>query len=715
MSRIFEITEKIRRYAPKADIDLVNRAYVFATQAHAEQHRSSGELYISHPLSVADILADLRLDPSTIATGLLHDTVEDTHVTIEDIEARFGSDIAYLVNGVTKIGQLHFESSDHKKTENFRKMIIATAQDLRVLLVKLADRMHNMRTLGFVSKEKAKRVSLETVELYIPLAHRLGIHWIKQEMEDIAFSYIEPDSYQHIVDLLKGKLEFFQTTQIKLEHILQEAMSRHGFETEVQGRMKHLYSLYAKMQHKQVSFDEIYDIVAFRLIVNDSSACYQALGIIHSLYHPVPGRFKDYIALPKPNGYQSLHTSIIGPENHRIEVQIRSKAMHRHAEDGIAAHWIYKGKPAGEQEQQRLLWVKQLTELLQEAENPAEFMESVRLDLFIQEVYVFSRDGDIYALPRGARPLDFAYAVHTDLGHHCIGARINGVMSGLHTKLLNGDQIEILTSPDQEPSRNWLRYVKTSKARQAIRHYYRRQEAYISRQMGKKIIQEVLGSKPTEKLILALGCSNLDDLEVKLGQGDISVDSLLETMPQTHRLPLQSLQRIQYGADCCHPIPGDAVLGRIIKNRGMELHYRDCSEVLNSDKHAWLEVDWHAKPNHLYPTAIEVHTEDIRGMLSKVTGLIAELDANINDLNLEQRGGELTHIHILIAVNDRIHLAKILRAIRLIHGVIHVKRKNHNALTQHRSSSIGDTFIGMFVKGRRSLIQSTNKIRGKSS
>jgi len=717
MSRIFEITEKIRDYAPKADIDLVNRAYVFAAQAHAEQHRSSGELYITHPLSVASILADLHLDTSTIATGLLHDTVEDTHITLADIEERFGHDIAYLVDGVTKIGQFNFESSDHKKTENFRKMIIATAKDLRVLLVKLADRMHNMRTLKFVSKEKAKRVSQETMELYIPLAHRLGIHWLKQEMEDIAFSHIEPESYQHIVELLKGKLDFFKDTQVKLEHILQEAMSRQGFQTQVQGRMKHLYSLHQKMQRKQISFNEIYDIVAFRLIVDDSSTCYQALGVIHGLYRPVPGRFKDYIALPKPNGYQSLHTSIIGPENHRIEVQIRSQAMHRHAEDGIAAHWLYKDKQANPQDQQRLLWIKQLTELLQEAENPTEFMTSVRLDLFVQEVYVFSRDGDIYALPRGARPLDFAYAVHTDLGHHCIGARINGVMSDLQTKLRNGDQLEILTSPDQEPSRSWLHYVKTSKARQAIRHYFRCQDKYISRRMGQKIIQQVLAHAPSKKVIASLHCNDLEDLEVKLGQGELSVDHLFEHSEhkQNHLLPLQARQHVYYGAECCHPIPGDRVFGEMIKNRGMELHYRDCPQVLSQRKQAWLKIDWQNQTGQLHPTAIEIYTEDLRGMLSKVTGAIAKTEANINDLNLEQRAGEMTHIRALISVSDRTHLAKVLREIRWLDGVIKVKRKSQRDLTTHRSSGLGDTVRGIIAKGRRTFLQSTKKIRGKSS
>ncbi|MDQ6991779.1 MAG: bifunctional (p)ppGpp synthetase/guanosine-3',5'-bis(diphosphate) 3'-pyrophosphohydrolase [Mariprofundaceae bacterium] len=717
MSRIFEITEKIHSYAPKADVDLVNRAYVFAAQAHAEQRRSSGELYITHPLAVASILADLRLDTSSIATGLLHDTVEDTHITLADIEERFGSDIAHLVNGMTKIGQFHFESSDHKKAENFRKMIIATAQDLRVLLVKLADRMHNMRTLGFVSKEKAKRVSQETRELYIPLAHRLGIHWIKQEMEDIAFSYIEPESHQHIVELLKDKLEFFQDTQDKIEHLLQEAVARQGFQAQVQGRMKHLYSLHEKMQHKQISFDKIYDIVAFRLIVDDSSTCYQALGVIHGLYRPIPGRFKDYIALPKPNGYQSLHTSVIGPENHRIEVQIRSQAMHQHAEDGIAAHWLYKDKNSNPEEHQRLLWIKQLTELLQEADNPSEFMESVRLDLFVQEVYVFSRDGEIYALPRGARPLDFAYAVHTDLGYHCIGARINGVMGDLQTKLRNGDQIEILTSPDQEPSRTWLRYVKTSKARQAIRHYYRCQDTYISRRMGQKMIKQVMAHSPSDKMIGELGCQNLEDLEMKLGQGVLNIDALFNAMEgkQGQFLSLHTHNYVHYGAACCYPIPGDAVLGRIIKKRGMELHYRDCPHVLQAPNQAWLDVDWKSNSDRLYPTAIEIYTEDLRGMLAKVTGVIANAEANINDLNLDQRAGEMTRIRALISVHDRIHLAKVLREIRWLDGVVKVKRRQHKELTASRSHNITDTVRGMIAKGRRTLLKSTHKIRGKSS
>ena len=710
MSRIFEITEKVRAYAPKADIELLNRAYVFAAQAHAEQRRSSGELYISHPLAVADILASLRLDVGTIATGLLHDTVEDTHIELNDIRERFGDDVAKLVDGVTKIGQIHFYSSEHKQAENFRKMILATAQDLRVLLVKLADRMHNMRTLGFVSQEKAKRVSEETMQLHAPLAHRLGIHWMKQEMEDIAFSYLDPTGYQEVKDKLKDKLEFLQQTQSNLEGLLHEALMRQGLDAVVQGRMKHLYSLYQKMQRKHIDFEEIYDIVAFRLIVKDAQACYHALGMIHSLYRPVPGRFKDYIALPKPNGYQSLHTSVIGPENHRIEVQIRAESMHRHAEDGVAAHWLYKDKMAGEDtsENNGFLWLSQLTELLQEAENPNELMENVRLDLFVQEVYVFSRDGDIYALPRGARPLDFAYAVHTDIGHHAMGVRINGEMMDFQTKLRNGDQIEILTNAEQSPSRSWLKYVKTPKAKQAIRQYFRRQEKETSLQIGQELLHEVLASEPSKTLLESLHCENLEALYLKLGRGELSLDVLLKQADDKSS-PYIKFRGVKaahmYAAQCCYPIPGDVVFGRVVANKGMELHYRDCAILKEKNKFKWLELDWKGEENTLYATGIEVRAENRRGMLAKVSGCISQVDANIDDLKLDQRAGEMTVLRILVAVNDRIHLAHVLKAIKGIDGVVNVKRRNQTGLGENYTHGFSDVLRGILSKSRRSLFK----------
>ena len=718
MSRIFEITEKVSSYASKADIELLNRAYVFAAQAHAEQRRSSGEMYITHPLAVADILASLKLDVATVATGLLHDTVEDTHIGLDDIQERFGEDIAKLGDGVTKIGKIQFNSSEHKQAENFRKMIRATAKDLRVLLVKLADRMHNMRTLGFVSKEKARRVSEETIQIHAPLAHRLGIHWIKQEMEDIAFSYLDPDGYELVKGKLKDKLEFLQQTQANLEGLLQEALSRQGLQATVQGRMKHLYSLHQKMQRKHIDFEEIYDIVAFRLIVKDAASCYQALGMIHSLYRPVPGRFKDYIALPKPNGYQSLHTSVIGPDHHRIEVQIRADSMHRHAEDGVAAHWLYKDGDDDAHAQREFLWLSQLTELLQEADNPNELMENVRLDLFVQEVYVFSRDGDIYALPRGARPLDFAYAVHTDIGHHCLGVRINGEMRDFRARLHNGDQIEILTSHDQEPSSQWLKYVKTPKARQAIRLYYRRQERETSIRIGMDVLNEVLIGEPPGELLEALQCYDLVSLQEKLGRGDISLDMLLKQLDdaEVSQVKLKCVRAsYMYGANCCYPIPGDAVLGRVVADKGMELHYRDCNELSSLSRYRWLEVDWKESGKRLYPTGIEVRAENRRGMLAKVSSCIAKAEANIDDLKLDQRAGEMTVLQILVSVHDRKHLATVLKVLKALDGVATVKRKNQVGLGRNYTHGITDMLRGMVNKGRRSFFKSKSKIKGKKS
>jgi len=684
MSRIYEITEKVQRYAPKADVDLINRAYVFSALAHKDQRRTSGDLYITHPLAVADILASLRLDVPTIITGLLHDTVEDTHISLGDIRSRFGDETARLVDGVTKIGQIQFRSLEHKQAENFRKMILATAQDLRVLLVKLADRLHNMRTLGFMREEKRRKISEETMQLYAPLAHRLGIHWIKQEMEDLAFSHLEPEAYQFVMGKMSERLDFLHETRIRLEGVLQEALDRQGIQAKVYGRMKHLYSIYDKMQRKHVDFNEIYDLVAFRIIVEDAPACYHTLGMIHSLYRPVPGRFKDYIALPKPNGYQSLHTSVIGPDNHRIEMQIRTQAMHNYAEDGVAAHWLYKDGRSSDEERQHFQWLKQLTELLQEAENPGEFMESARLDLFVQEVYVFSRDGDIYALPRGARPLDFAYAVHTDVGHHCMGVRINGEIADFQARIRNGDQIEVLTSPDQTPSRQWLQYVKTPRARQAIRQWFRRQERDASVRIGEKILRGSFGRGDLSADMLArLQCPNMEELKEKLGRGDIPLDALLKVIDVDSSKPFKlkgvshSLMR---AANCCHPIPGDPVLGYFESGKGMIIHHRNCQFMPNAAGSQWIEVNWKGEGGHLYPTGIEVKSRNRRGLLANVSTVISDAQANIEDLKIEQRAGSMTSLRILVEVEDRKHLANVLRKVRSVEGVVTVGRRNQVGL-----------------------------------
>ncbi len=704
MSRIFEITDKVRSHDPRADIDLINRAYVYAAHAHANQKRNSGEPYIIHPLEVANILASLRLDDKSIVTGLLHDTVEDTAVTLEDISARFGEEVARLVDGVTKIGKIRFKSSEHKQAENFRKMILATARDLRVLLVKLADRLHNMRTLGFLPERKRLSIAQETMQLYAPLAHRLGIQWLRQELEDIAFSYIDPEAYKDLSERIARHLEALNETRERLEYVLQEAVNRQGVAARVHGRMKHLYSLYQKIQSKHLDFAEIYDLVAFRVIVEDIPTCYQTMGIIHSLYRPVPGRFKDYIALPKPNGYQSLHTSIIGPENFRMEVQIRTESMHRHAEDGVAAHWLYKEKGADPGEQRQFHWLRQLTELLQESDQPSEFLENVRLDLFVQEVYVFSRDGDLFALPRGALPLDFAYAIHTDIGNHCTGVRINGQQADFQTRLHNGDQVEVLTNAEQTPSRRWLQHVRTPRARQAIRQWFRRAEKEASVRVGREVLAEVLGkhTRVEQKMLDTLQCSDLERLQEKLGRGDIPVERLLEAAEREHikGLRLQGTEQgLIHAAKCCHPLPGDTVLGHFQRGRGIVVHHQDCPKVGKGGQETWLDVHWHADTGQLYPTFLEINTQNRRGMLAAVSGAIAKSGAEIEDLHIRQLAGDMTTLSILIKVSDRTHLAGVMRTIRALDGVVRVKRSMAPRTTQRTGHGLGRTIRAMMRKG----------------
>ncbi|MDQ6950917.1 MAG: bifunctional (p)ppGpp synthetase/guanosine-3',5'-bis(diphosphate) 3'-pyrophosphohydrolase [Mariprofundales bacterium] len=680
MSRIFEISERVRSYNSKADIDAIHRAYVFAAHAHAGQHRISGEPYISHPLAVASILSQLQMDDATIITGLLHDTVEDTSVTSKEIALHFGDNVARLVEGMTKIGQIKFHSSEHKQVENFRKMILATAKDLRVLMVKLADRMHNMRTLKFIPAHKQQSISQETLTLYAPLAHRMGIHWIRQEMEDIAFSYLDNKSYQNIKQLVGGNGDSLQQTKSQLERLLQEALADQKIETEVHGRLKHLYSLHQKMKHKHIDFDEIYDLVAFRIIVKDLQSCYHTLGIIHSLYRPIPGRFKDYIALPKPNGYQSLHTSIIGPEQHRIEVQIRTMEMHRYAENGVAAHWIYKDGITSEKETLHFKWLKDLTELLQSSRDPGEFLENARLDLFVMEVYVFSRDGDIISLPRGATVLDFAYAIHTDIGHHCEAAKINGERCDLRRKLHNGDQIEIITNPAQQPHLSWLQIARAPRSAQSIRQWFRRQDRQDSIDVGRKISDAILdGAKLDKRLIQHLECSSSEELYERVGRGEIALDKLVTVAQRSGRLSLRLTGRNRLmiqPAPCCLPIPGDRVLGLLEARNGLKVHYCNCGTLTNKQIEQAFEVHWNEADGRRYPTGIEIQTKERRGMLAAMTSAISDAGTNIADIRLNQHPGSITLLQVTVEVTDRVHLANTIRSLRALPGVIRVIRRN---------------------------------------
>lgn len=686
MSRIFEITSQVKAYMPKADVELINRAYVFAAHAHARQRRSSGELYIIHPLAVAQNLVNLRLDVSSIITGLLHDTVEDTHVTLEDIESRFGGEVAELVDGVTKVGKIHFHSSEQQQAENFRKMIMATAKDLRVLLVKLADRLHNMSTLGFMKEHKRKRIAIETMEIYAPLAHRLGIHWLAQAMEDLAFRHIEPEASRDLEQKLEGKLEFLVQTKERLEGLIQEALSRQGIQANVQGRMKNMYSLYQKMQRKSVDFDDVYDFIAFRVIVEDTPACYHVLGIIHSLYRPVPGRFKDYIGLPKANGYQSLHTTVIGPDNFRIEVQVRSESMHRYAEDGVAAHWLYKsnGSTKAQKDLEGFQWLQQLAESLHTAENPGEFLENVRLDLFVKEVYVFSRDGDLFALPRGSKPLDFAYAVHTDVGNHCIGIRINGEPAEFKQELCNGDEIEVLTSPEQTPSRKWLQFVETSRAKQNIRSWLRSQEKDSAVRFGAHLLKNAIGKETIRHDVLMFAdCKDDVELKEKLGRGEIEIPALLEYMKKDNSsiFSRKAFDRsVMKAASCCYPIPGDNVVGSFVSGEGFIVHDQHCPAVMQEDASQWVEVAWKPVAGELYKAGIEIFCRNERGSLGLVTSCLSGQGANIEDLRIEQHPGSLTSLYILIEVEDRLHLSRVFKALKAMDHVSRVRRHQPKGL-----------------------------------
>ncbi|MBF0282463.1 MAG: bifunctional (p)ppGpp synthetase/guanosine-3',5'-bis(diphosphate) 3'-pyrophosphohydrolase [Zetaproteobacteria bacterium] len=684
MKRIFELTEMVLSRNPDANIQLIENAYVFAARAHGDQKRKSGEMYIIHPIAVAEILTDLNMDAPSIATALLHDTVEDTHVTLEMIEENFGAEIAGLVNALTKIGQIHFSSSEHKQAENFRKMIMATAQDVRVLVIKLADRLHNMRTLSFMSDAKKRSISTETMQIYAPLAHRLGIHWVKQDLDDLSFSYLEPEEFATLSKKMQEKRAYLEHACERVEKTLEKALQRHKISAKVEGRTKHIYSLYEKMQRKHVSFDGIYDLVAFRVIVEDTQQCYHVLGMMHALYRPVPGSFKDYIALPKPNGYQSLHTAVMGPEKHRIEIQIRTQAMHDYANAGVAAHWLYKGDSSVLKDgKYQLPWLQNLTKLLEDSSNPDELLENVRMDLFLKEVYVFSRNGEqVFALPYGSSPLDFAYAVHSDVGHHCIGARVNGEQVSLGTLLKNGDQVEILTDPDQSPSRNWLKFVKSSRAKQHLRQWMRRKEREINVQLGTQILRDRLKVVAVPDLIWqSNGFSSVNELKEQLGRGDISIKQVAQWFDKRlDKTWVESVEALPvaeqhiHAAACCRPIPGDRVVGCFKSGVGIEVHYCRCGRIDDGKEHDWREVIWNEESDRLYPTVIEITNRNKHGMLSAVSGAIAAHHANIEDVRVEQSPGGVSSLRFLIEVKSRVHLAEVMRNVRALEHVISVKR-----------------------------------------
>jgi guanosine-3',5'-bis(diphosphate) 3'-pyrophosphohydrolase len=709
LTQLETLIEEIPKYQPGADLDVLARAYRFSAASHQGQQRASGEPYLSHPLEVANLLVDFKMDVTTVTAGLLHDVLEDTAATKADLEREFGGEIAELVDGVTKIGKLAFSSREERQAENFRKMLVAMARDLRVLMIKLADRLHNMRTLDYLPSDRAKKIAQETLDIYAPLAHRLGMAKVKAELEDLGLRTLNPADY---VDLQKrvAKRRLEREADInQVIAILQRKLSEVGIDSQIRGRPKHFYSIWTKMHDQGREFDEIYDLTAVRVITASVRDCYGALGVIHSLWKPVPGRFKDFIAMPKVNMYQSLHTTVIGPKGDPVEIQIRTREMHRIAEEGIAAHWLYKERKAGKDKlDESLVWLRQLIETQQDTKDPREFMDTVRVDLFPDEVYVFTPKGDVKALPDGATPLDFAYAVHTKVGEHCVGAKVNAKLVPLRFTLRQGDIVEIVTSPNQHPSRDWLKIVKSTRARAKINQWLKVEERARSIELGREMFERearkyrlnpsaLLGGEEIKKAAADFGFAGPDDLMAAVGYGKSSVhqvlnklapNALLETPEKpksaaTRPAPVDGV-RIR-GVDdllvrfarCCNPLPGDPIVGFITRGRGLTVHARDCLTVAKSvlDRERLIDVEWDVEEPGKRPVRIAVYIgKDRPGLLSEITGAISARNGNITKAEVTVTDDRRGINNFVVEVADLRQLQDIIAAIRDVRDVINVER-----------------------------------------
>src|SRR5215510_13860711 len=713
MIRQFELVERVKSYDPNADEDLLNRAYVFSMRAHGSQERASGDPYFLHPLEVANILTRLKLDAASIATALLHDTVEDTGTTLEQIEGVFGKDIARLVDGVTKLSRLELQSDQSKHAENFRKLVLAMSEDIRVLLVKLADRLHNMQTLHHIKDpEKQKRIALETVEIYAPLAERIGMHQLKDKLEDLAFGVLNHEARESIVQ----RLNFLrQTGGARADRIMAElkkVLHDQGVTATVSGREKRPYSIWLKMQRKNIGFEQLADIMAFRVVVADVADCYRALGIIHGRYPMVPGRFKDYLSTPKPNGYRSVHTGVIGPEKQRIEIQIRTREMHEIAELGVAAHWQYKqGAPAVDGRQYR--WLRELLDILEHASGPEEFLEHTKLEMFQDQVFCFTPKGDLIALPRGATPVDFAYAVHSEVGNTCVGAKINGRHMPLRTQLHNGDQVEVVTSRAQTPSPTWERFVVTGKARACIRRFIRTQQRAQYMELGRSILQKSFKQdgydfteKALEGVLKKFHCDSVDDLFAAVGEGlqterevmnavfpgsQAGKTRTVKVVPlgtrrtrgdkaKDHAVPITGLipGMAVHFAGCCHPLPGDRIVGIVTTGKGVTIHTIDC-ETLESFADAperWLDVSWNMGPegDGVHVGRLHVVLANGPGNLGSMSTVIGRANGNISNLKITSRSVDFFELMVDVEVSDVRHLTNIIAALRATPVVNSVER-----------------------------------------
>ena len=709
------LARAMESYADRLNVDAVQDAFRVAREAHLGQRRASGDAFISHAVEVATALALLGLDTDSIVSGLVHDVVEDTTVSLADIEKRFGGSVATIVDGVTKIGRVEFRSHTEQQVENYRKLLLSMARDARVILVKLADRLHNMRTLDALTPGKQRRIALETREIYAPLAHRLGMAAIRWELEDLAFKYLEPEAYEELVKKIRQRRRERERQILEMKRPLDEALAEAEVPAEVTGRPKHLWSIYRKMVNRGVHYEDIYDLMAMRVITDGVQNCYAALGVIHSRWTPVQDRFHDFIATPKSNMYRSLHTTVIGPGGRRYEIQIRSEEMHRTAEYGIAAHWRYKeGLTAPgqghepDEVDEALTWFRQVLEWQKDTSEPEEFMEFLRMDLFQGEVFVFTPKGDVKPLPQGATPIDFAYSVHTEVGHRCAGARVNGRIAPLSRELRNGDTVEVITDPRQRPNRDWLAFVKTSRARGRIRRWIRREEHESALRLGRDFFERearrARREKPTQakmsEAAKTLGYPNFDYVLAALGRGDVGPTAVIRALypdEDPHEVVQRSPSALERLADrirrsnrgvrlqgmdnlmirysqCCQPVPGDKVIGYITRGRGVSIHCVDCPNVLNLSKDRRVEIEWSAEKRDRFFVKLYMEGTDRRGLLSDVAKAITDTGTDI--AHADMRGLERGMIgQFSVEVRDLGHLNRVMKSIRRVRGVLEVRRR----------------------------------------
>ena len=720
------IMDTVKSYNPDADFGLIERAYLVAKEGHAGQRRASGEPYILHPLNVAMILAELQLDDKTIAAAILHDVVEDTIFTLDEMEDMFGREIALLIDGVTKIGQIYFKSKEQQQIEAYRKLIIATAKDMRVILIKLADRLHNMRTLKFMREDKRKRIAKETLELYAPLANRLGISSIKWELEDLSLRYLEPDIYYDLVEHVKQKRRERQIYISEAVRLIEEEFDELEIHASISGRAKHFYSIYKKMMRDHKDIGEIYDLSAVRILVDDVKDCYNVLGVIHAKWRPIPGRFKDYIAVPKSNGYRSLHTTVMAL-GYPLEIQIRTFAMHKISEYGVAAHWKYKetgsSKPADSDRDQKISWLRKMAKLQKEIKDPKEYLEALKLDFFSDEVFVFTPGRDLVVLPKGSNPIDFAYRIHTEVGHHCVGAKVNGRIVPLEYKLQNGDFVEVVTNKSNNgPSRDWLNIVASSDTRTKIRSWFKRENRDENIAQGREMIDaelKRLGYNPKEllkenrltEIAERMNIPNEDDLLAGIGYGGTSVHSVITKLVELHKkeraentppdvsaLLAEIKQRPSRGkvgkgehgvlvegesgffvrlAKCCNPIPGDEISGYITRGRGVSVHRADCPNILNgnSDLERMIEVSWAPTDDEIYTVELEIVCEDKSGVLAELIAVPAGMDINLHSIHaVPNKYNKTSTVKLGVEVHNAEQVTTLMNRLRRVEHVYSVTR-----------------------------------------